>query len=284
MIAIALALGAGLGWGASDFLGGLKSRSAPLLTVLLVSQSTALVLVTVLVTVRGASLPDTRSLGQAAAAGVAETVGVAALYRGLAVGRMSIVAPIAATAPVVPLLAGLATGEVPGAIQFGGLGLALLGLVITSWRPGGDEGAAPRSLPSVLYGLLAALGFGTFFFTMDGASEGDVGWALLTARLTATTVVAAVVAAAVGFKRHRVALSRTDLPAVAGIGVLIVTADALYATASTHGLVSIAAVLGSLHTIVTMTLARVFLNERLARPQRLGIAASLLGVLTISAA
>ncbi|MGP4022076.1 EamA family transporter [Actinomadura sp. 3N407] len=280
MIAIALALGASLGWGASDFLGGLKSRSAPLLTVLLISQSTALVLVTVLVIVRGASPPDTGALGQAAAAGLAETVGVAALYRGLAVGKMSIVAPVAATAPVVPLLAGLATGEAPGTIQLGGLGLALLGLVITSRRSGGDEGATSRSLPSVLYGLLAALGFGTFFFTMDGASESDVGWALLTARLTATTAVATTVV----LKRHRVALARTGLPAVAAIGVLIITADALYATASTHGLVSIAAVLGSLHTIVTMALARVFLNERLARPQHLGIATSLLGVLTISAA
>ncbi|RKS79448.1 putative membrane protein [Actinomadura pelletieri DSM 43383] len=280
MIAIVLALGAALGWGASDFLGGLKSRAAPLLTVLLISQSAALVLVTVLVTVRGAGPPGMGSLGQAAASGLAETVGVAALYRGLAVGRMSVVAPIAATAPVVPLLAGLATGEVPGTIQFGGLALALLGLVITSRRAGGEQDATSRALPSVLYGLLAALGFGAFFFAMDGASKGDVGWALLTARLTATAAVATVVV----LSRHRVAVSRTDLPAVASIGVLIVTADTLYATASTHGLVSVVAVLGSLHTVVTMVLARVFLKERLARPQHVGIATSLLGVLTISAA
>ncbi|TDB95899.1 EamA family transporter [Actinomadura sp. 7K534] len=283
MIAIALALGAGLGWGASDFLGGLKSRTAPLLTVLLVSQSAALLLVTALVAVRGAGPPDAGSLGQAAAAGAFEAVAVAALYRGLAAGRMSIVAPVAATAAAVPLLAGLAAGEVPGTLQCGGLGLALLGLVVTSWRSRADDGAASGVLPSVLYGLLAALGFGAFFIAMGGASEGDVGWALLTARLTACAAVAATAAAAVVLRRHRVALSRTDLPAVAAIGALIVTADALYATASTQGLVSIAAVLGSLHTVVTMILARVFLRERLARPQRVGIATSLLGVLAISA-
>ncbi|GAA2636650.1 EamA family transporter [Actinomadura fulvescens] len=279
MLAIALALGASLAWGASDFLGGLKSRSVPLLSVLLISQTTALALLTAMVVIRGGSLPDTSSLVQGAVAGLGETAGVAALYRGLAVGRMSIVAPVAATAPVIPLLAGLATGQIPGPLQFTGLALALLGLVVTARRPSGGKANGTRTLPSVLYGLLAAIGFGTFFLTMHNASQSDVGWALLTARLTAVTVIASIIV----LKRHHVTAPKADLPTIAAIGALIIAADSLYATASTLSLASIAAVLGSLHTIITIALARIFLNEQLQRPQLIGIATSLIGVLALSA-
>lgn len=277
MIAIVLALGAAVGWGTSDFIGGMKSRTVPLLSVLMISQATALGLLMVITAVRGAGLPEPVSLAYAAAAGLAETVAVAALYRGLSVGTISIVAAVAAAAPVVPLLAGLALGEVPGPIQLLGLVVAVLGLMVASYQTAGQ--AVSRVLPSIGYGALAAGGFGLFFLAMDAASAHDVGWSLLAARITAV----AAIGLAVLLTRHRIAVPRKEIPGIALIGVLIVAADALYATASTLGMVGVVAVLGALHTIVTMALARVFLNERLGRIQRIGVATSLLGVLAISA-
>ncbi|MFB4289266.1 EamA family transporter [Nonomuraea sp. ATR24] len=276
MLAIALALGAGLGWGASDFLGGLKSRSRPVPSVLLISQATALVLLTITTAVRGVGPPDPAFLVQAAVAGLGETVGIAALYRGLAVGTMSIVAPVAAAAPLIPLLAGLVAGQVPGPLQFAGLVLTALGLVIASRRPA--TGTGDRPLTSILYGLLAALGFGTFFLSMHNAGQADTGWALLTARLTTVIVIASVVV----LRRHHVTVRRSDLPVLASIGVLIVAADAQYAVASMLGPVSVAAVLGSLHTVVTIVLARIVLKERLTRPQTIGMGVVLAGVLALS--
>lgn len=277
MIAIVLALGAAFGWGTSDFLGGLKSRTVPLLSVLLISQGTALGLVTAFAIVRGGGLPEPASLGYAALAGLAETAAVAALYRGLAVGTISIVAAVASTAPVIPLLAGLLFGEVPDTVQLAGLAVALIGLVVASYQS--DQGGnAARVLPSIGFGLLAAVGFGTFFLAMDTASAGDVGWALLTARLTAVGLIGAVVLA----RRQRVTVPPKDIPSIALIGVLIVAADALYATASTLGMIGIVAVLGALHTLVTIALARVFLNERLGLPQQIGVGAALVGVLAIA--
>lgn len=278
MLAIALALGAALSWGASDFLGGLKSRSRPLLSVLLISQATALVLLAIIVAARGAGPPDPAFLAQAAIAGLGETVGIAALYRGLAVGAMSIVAPVAAAAPIVPLLAGLAAGQVPGPLQFAGLALTILGLVITSRGPTTEAGARP--LASILYGLLAALGFGTFFLTMHNAGQADTGWALLTARLVTVMVIVSVSV----LSRHRVAVRKSDLPVLAVIGVLIVAADTQYTLASVLGPVGVAAVLGSLHTVVTIALARIVLKERLNRLQQIGIGIVLLGVVAISLA
>ncbi|MGW5366108.1 EamA family transporter [Actinopolymorpha pittospori] len=283
MLAVLLALGASLGWGVADFLGGLKARSAPLLSVLLVSQATALVVVAVLVVARGVGLPDSRYLLWAAAAGAGEAVAIAALYRGLSVGTMSIVTPVAATAPVVPVAAGLVLGQMPGLSQGIGLGLALVGLVITSCQPRSGRADTARLGPSVCYGLLAALGFGAFFLALDQASEDDIGWALFAARLTSVALIATIVVIRAA-RGNKLAVHRAELPAIALIGVLVVAADSLYALATTQGLVGIVAVVGSLHTVVTMALARIWLEERLARIQQVGIATSLCGVLALAAA
>jgi drug/metabolite transporter (DMT)-like permease len=278
--AIVLALGAALGWGLSDFLGGLKSRSSSVLAVLFVSQVTALTVLAFIVVARGQPAPDGRFLAYAALAGVGEVVGIAALYRGLAVGQMTVVAPVAATAPVLPVLAGLLTGEVPGPVASAGVVLAAVGVAITSARRGVVK-ATSRLAPSVGYGLLAAVGFGSFFLAMDLASEADVPWALLAARLTSVTAVGAVTLVAIG-RPGRLRVQRKHLPVMALIGLLIVAADAMYATATTLGLLGVAAVLGSLHTVVTIGLARVVLDERLEPVQRVGVVTVLLGVLAIA--
>jgi drug/metabolite transporter (DMT)-like permease len=282
MLAVLLALGASLCWGVSDFLGGQKARLAPLLSVLLVSQATALVVVAVLVVARGAGPPDGRYLLWAVAAGAGEVVAIAALYRGLSVGPMSIVAPVAATAPAVPVAAGLVLGQVPGLWRGIGLGLALVGLVITSWQPRSRSADSARIGTGVCYGLLAALGFGAFFLALDRASEYDIRWALLAARLTSVAIIATAVAIR-ATRGNRLAVRRADLPTIALIGVLIVAADSLYALATTRGLVGIVAVVASLHTVVTMAIARIWLDERLARIQQIGIATSLCGILALAA-
>jgi drug/metabolite transporter (DMT)-like permease len=277
--AIVLSLGASLAWGISDFLGGLKSRSFPLLAVLLVSQGTAFVLLAAYVLLFGGDPPAAKYLGFAALAGLGETVGVAALYRGLASGVMSIVAPVAATAPVVPVVAGLALGEVPSTVQGAGIALAIGGIVLTAHQPASGSPTGPIG-PSVIFGVLTALGFGSFYVAMDAASEGAIPWALLFARLSSMTVflVAFVVL------RPKLAIPRAELPSLAGIGVLIIAADSMYAVATTHGLLSVVAVLSTLYPVVTLVLARIYLDERIAPYQATGITACLTGAIAISAA
>jgi drug/metabolite transporter (DMT)-like permease len=263
----------------SDFLGGLKSRTVPLLAVLLISQGTALILLSLVVASLGDGPPGGSFLLYAALAGLAETVGVAALYRGLAAGVMSIVAPVAATAPVVPVVVGIALGELPSAVQGGGIALAAVGIVVTAWQPDSGELSRPAATASVVFGLLTALGFGSFYVAMDAASEGEIPWALMVARLTAVAVFLAAILAT----RSGVAIGRADLPVIAGIGVLVIAGDSMYATASTHGLLSVVAVLSTLYPVVTIALARAFLNERVELQQRIGIGMCLCGVVPISA-
>jgi uncharacterized membrane protein len=121
MLAIGLAIGSNFLYGMSDFLGGLKSRSLPLLSVLLVSQAGALVALTTILVASQEGPPDGRFVLYAALAGLSEAIGVAALYRGLAVGQMTIVAPVAATAPAIPVVAAIFLQELPTPGQGAGI-------------------------------------------------------------------------------------------------------------------------------------------------------------------
>lgn len=278
MLAIALGLGSSLCWGLADFFGGLQSRRRPLLAVLLVSQVAALVLLLPLAAAAGGEMPSGAGVAWAALAGTAGTIALAAFYRGLAIGTMSVVAPVSATAAVVPVLVGLAEGERPGALQVAGMALAFAGIVLASREPSPD--GKPASRAGIGLALVAALGFGTFFVGIDRAAE-DAGvlWVIAVSRTCGLAVIAAAVLA------RRPALPREGRVwgALLAIGVLDLGANALYAYATTKGLLSIVAVLGSLYPAVTVVLARVVLSERVTRPQEAGVLATLAGVVAISA-
>jgi drug/metabolite transporter (DMT)-like permease len=277
MTAVALALAASLAWGSSDFLAGIKSRNLAVLPVLVVSQAAGLVLVLAAAVAWGGALPDARFALWAAAAGAAELVGFAALYRGLAVGAMSVVAPISATAALVPLLVGITAGERTGTLQSAGLALALAGLALASLERSSD---GARTAAGVGLALLAALGFGAFFVGMDRASDGGVLWAVALNRCTSLGLLMLFAAA----KRRRVGVARADRLAVVGVGTLDVAANILFAAALTFGLGGMVAVVGSMYPVTTVLLARVLLHDRIAGWQELGVGGALAGVALVTIA
>jgi len=278
VLAVALGLASSLCWGISDFVGGLKSRSLELLSVLLLSQLTGLVLVALLVVLRGRPPPPAGDLALGALSGVSGVLGLAAFYRGLATGAMAVVAPIAASGAVIPVAAGLLEGERPSATQAAGVALAIAGVATVS-RETGEAGRPARLAAGVGLALAAAVGIGGFFVALDHASGRDLPWALLAARAASVGGLGLAVIAL----RPRLAVARADAVALALVGALDVTANGLFAAAANEGLVSLAAVLSSLYPVVTIVLARLVLAERVRRSQGGGIAAVLVGVALISA-
>jgi drug/metabolite transporter (DMT)-like permease len=279
--AVALALAASLSWGISDFVAGLKSRGLSVAAVLVVSQPAGLVLVAVLVAVRGGEPPDAEHALYAALAGVVGILGLGAFYRGLAAGAMSIVAPVSATAAVVPLGVGLGQGERPSLLQGAGVALALVGVILASREAEEEARRGSRLAAGFGFALLAAVGFGLFFVALDAASAGDadVLWVILLLRAVSSVLV---VGAAVAL-RPRLPRGSANLAALAVVGCLDMAANALFAAASTRGLVSVVSVLASLYPVVVVALARSVLHERIARAQQAGIILALAGVALISA-
>ncbi|MBA2505222.1 MAG: DMT family transporter [Thermoleophilaceae bacterium] len=242
------------------------------------SQLAGLAIVSVIILVRGDGPPAGSDWAfYAAASGAAGAVGLAAFYRGLAIGAMGVVAPISAIAAVVPVVVGVASGERPGALQFAGIAIAITGVALTSLEAP-EEGASARLAAGVPLALAAALGFGLFFVFMDRASDADVGWALFANRCTGVSLLLlAVLVVRPGRPDRR------SVGLVALVGVLDTSANGMFAIASTKGLVSLVAVLGSLYPVVVIALARFVLQERLRRIQLVGAALALTGVALISA-
>ncbi len=276
-MAVLLALAAAVGWGCSDFLGGLKARSLPLLTVLTVSMPSGFLVLGPILAARGEGPPDTASVGYGVLAGATGVVGISALYRGLAVGAMGVVAPISATAPLVPVSVGIARGERPSALQALGMAIALIGIVLA----GRDPSAAARGRVALgaEFGLLAAASFGLSLVAFDAAAEGDPYWATLVVRLVGCAVVLAVALAA----RPALPRARGSLFALVAVGLFDVSATTCFAVATTRGLLSVVAVLASLFPVVVVALARIVLGERLVPIQLGGATAAVAGAALISA-
>lgn len=278
-----LALLASLVWGTSDFVGGLLARRIAVTALVLCSQ--ALGLVVLVVVLSGADLwsADGRSIAWGVVAGVVGIAALAAFYRGLAVGPMSIVSPVASVGVLVPFAGGLASGERPQSLQLVGAVFAILGVMVAA-RPE-EPGAAGRGhLRPVLLGVASAAGFGLVLLAVQKGSEGSVAMTLVSMRAAGVAVLGATTLARLPTARRVVGWpARRDLPGVVVVGTFDLGANALFALAGRGHLLSVAAVLSSLYPAVTALFAWALLRERLGRVQAAGVLGALTGVLLLAA-
>jgi len=273
--AVTFGLLASLSWGASDFSGGLSARRVHVFGVITVSYAVGLALLVALALARSEPIPKGSDLVWGAAAGLAGVTGLTAQYRALAVGRMGIVAPVAAVLGTsIPVLFAAISEGLPGAGQLAGFALAIAGVWIIA-RPD-VSGGRPDGLGLA---VLAGLGFGAFFILIDQVSEGAVFWPLVAARGMSFVVLALIVMAnSVAWRPDRSAL-----PLVIVAGVLDVGGNTFFLLAAQAGRLDVASVMSSLYPMVTVLLARLVLQEHVTRLQTAGIAAAVAAIPLIAA-
>jgi drug/metabolite transporter (DMT)-like permease len=265
----------------ADFFGGLQSRRLPSLAVAVWSQAAGGLTLALVLALTG-QVGGTNGLAWGAAAGVFGGLGLAFFYRGLSVGLMSIVAPIAACGAAVPVVLALALGQAPAALALLGMAAAMAGVVLAS-LPGEQSQTHPAgdARLALLMALGAAITFGLFFVFLDlAAATGDPPlWVVGGARVGSLVTLGLVALAG----RQALPYPGRRMPAVALIGIADTTANALFAYATVEGNLGAVSVLGSLYPLATIALARVILAERLARSQAAGVSLALLGVVLIAA-
>jgi drug/metabolite transporter (DMT)-like permease len=281
-VSAALALLSSLLWGTADFLGGTTTRRIGAVRVVLVSQAATLIGLVPLVLLLAPEV-TVEAVATGAAAGLVGPAALGAFYRGLALGTMGVVAPIAALGVVVPVAAGLLAGEQPSRSQGAGIALAVVGVVLASGpelRGAGRGGTRPLVLA-----LGAAAGFGLVFVLLAEGSEAagtaEVALVLLAMRATSVLVLGAGVLARAG--RSGITVPRRELPVLGVVGAFDVGANGTFAVATQSDLVSVVAVLASLYPAVTAVLAWRLHRERLRPLQLAGVAAALAGVVFLSA-
>ena len=279
MPAVLLAFGACLAWGGSDFLAGRATRERSLLFVLAGSQGIGLVAAAAVAIATLPAVPSGGTLLTAAGAGVAELAAFAALYRALAHGPMTLVAPLSAIGGVVPLGFGIASGDRFGSVVALALVLALIGTALAAC---GERGDAQNVRAGLTLAAASALGFGMFFVLLGQASEsGGATWAVLASRAVSTTVAVALLVALARRKGQRVPrVTREELAWLAPIGLLDIAANGLYAGATTSrgASESVVGVVGSLYPMATALLAVIVLRERPRSIQGIGVLTTLAAV------
>jgi drug/metabolite transporter (DMT)-like permease len=277
-----LALASSLSWGTADFFAGLRSRQMAAAGVVAWSQAVGLAAATAVVVAQwlaagpGASLTgDWRAwAGWAAAAGASGMTGLVCYYAALSSGTMGVVAPVASLGVIVPVVLGLLRGDQPAATAWAGMLVAITGVALAS----GPELSGEVSARPVALAAVAAGGFGLALYCLDGGARASLTHTLWGMRLTSVAVFALAGLAL----RRTGGLRPRHVPALVLIGLGDLTANGLFAFASSHGLVSVSSVLGSLYPVATVLLARFLLAERLRPVQSAGVAISVVGVALIA--
>ena len=307
MLAIVLALASAIGYGGSDFAGGLASRSAGVIQVTLLASAVSAMVVTAALPFAASHPPGAAALAWGAVAGLGGTTGAFALYLGFRHAAFSVAGPISAVGTAgFSVLAGLLLGERPTPLALTGIVLALPAIVGTaasaasettasaasgatasaapgataSAAPGATASAAPgataraapgttagRPFAGVAAGLVAGAGFALLFIGLDRAGSGSGLWPV--AATTVTELAAALAVAAVT-RNLRLPGGRPRLLAVI-TGAAGACGTILFFFATHEGFLAVTAVLTSLYPAVTIVLARTVLGERLTALRLAGL-------------
>ena len=300
MLGLGLGLLAALLYGAADFIGGLASRRSSTFSVVVISQAAGLLLFFILLPLLPHAAAARSDFGWGLAAGVSGGIGIVLLYRGLAIGRMSMVSPVTAVlAALIPLAAGLLRHERPSALSLTGVALALVAVVLVSASQhpsepaphGGERGLDPTAgqplararilgtwPPGLIEALLSGVAIGGFLLFLAQSSHSAGLWPLAAARVSSIVLFSVIALAA----RRPLKPQPRSLTPIVGAGVLDMSANACYLLATRHGLLSLVVVLASLYPASTVLLARLVLNERLTSTQMAGVGCSLAAIALIA--
>jgi drug/metabolite transporter (DMT)-like permease len=262
-------------WGAGDFGGGLASRRTPVLGVVLISQVVGMSMAFGLALLRGESAPEVTDLGWSVAGGIAGGIGIASLYRALAVGRMAVVAPVTAVlAACIPVTVGFATVGLPSATVLAGMALAIVAVILVSQVRDDAQGRS-RGLGLA---LLAGVGFGLFGVCVGQLSEGHVFGPLALVRATEGIMIACLIVATRSAWRPPRELVLT----IVAVGVLDMAGNGAYILSIQAGSLAVASVLSSLYPVTTVILATIILREQVSRIHAFGIGLAAVAVALIA--
>jgi drug/metabolite transporter (DMT)-like permease len=284
-MAIVLGLLTALLWGVTDFLIRIVGRSSGVHRSMLYAQGFGAVSVGLWLACSAAARQPlynpslaalTASAFGAAPLGLLATV---ALYRGLQVGRVGLVSPIAGAYGAVTAGLSLMSGEAIGSFAIAAIIVIVLGCLLVSvptpsHRILTESSSGDRA--GALWATLACIGYGAQFWIQGRFAVPLLGpvipvWIYY---LFSTLVLA--VAAAV--RRPSLALSQVAGICVFGTGAVAVTGFLTLSAGLATGRIAIVTVLSCLQSAITVGLACAFLGERLSKHQWIGVGAIAVGL------
>ena len=278
-MAIVLALGAAAVYGSADFMGVLATRRSAALTVAFGAQVSGVLVLLGGLALLGPATITGADLGFGALAGLFGGIGLILIYRALAAGPMSVVAPTSAlSAASVPVLAGLLLGDRPEPLALTGIAISFVAVLLITWERT-EPGVARRvSRRVVLAALAGGTLFGLFFVALHQADPNAGLWPLLAARAASLPVLAALL------RRSGSALSseRGLMGTIVVSGALDMLANIFFLLATRHGMLAVVSALTGLYPATTVMLAQTRLGERMRGVQGAGLAVAALAAVMVA--
>jgi drug/metabolite transporter (DMT)-like permease len=264
-------------WGAGDFSGGFASKRANVYSVVLITQIVGIFLLAFSAHLIAEEMPPFGGMVWGVVAGVFIGIGLLALYRGLSQGNMGFVAPISAiVAASVPVIYGTFYEGLPAIHQMVGFAFALVAVWLIA---GGGDGNSKIERTDLILPLIAGMGFGLFFISIDKVSDTAILWPLTAARIAAAITLIIFIA----LKKQVYIPPKSVLPIIVIAGIFDTGGNTFFAFASQAGRLDIASITSSLYPAGTVLLAWFILKEKLSSKQWLGLAAALIAIIFISA-
>ncbi len=274
-----LALGAAAVWGVADFMAAVRARHYGPLLVAAFAQLTGTALLLVAFAAVRDPFPGWGIWIPGVVAGIAGSVGHVVFIAALSRGPIGVIAPILAMSSAGPVLVAIGLqGERPAPLQIVGLLLAVVGVVLVS-RMQHDEASGTSRYGAVPLALVGIAILTVFYVAMDAASQDSALWGVMVQRSVSLPLL--LIALAIGVRWGAEKVSGGALREIAPIGLMDTAALIGFALATSMGELSIAVVLASLYPVVTILLARIRLQERLAPIQRVGAGFAFAGVIAI---
>jgi uncharacterized membrane protein len=263
-------------YGIGDFAAGVGSRRMGVGSVAAIVQFFSLVAVIISVFIFPGSGPSKKALFWGAISGVGSAAGTFALYRGLAVGQMSVVSPLSAViAAIIPVFVGLFLGEHLSAMAAIGIIIAVPAIGLVSWQRSPEDGFGLQA--GLIEGIISGLGFALLYIALDLAGARSGAWPLIPGQSVAFLLLLPL-----AWKFHSQSRPRVSaLAVIVGAGLLSGAANLFFLAATGSGQLSIIAVLTSLYPAVTIFLARFILKERWSRLQVTGLITAAVAIVLI---
>ncbi|HTA57976.1 MAG TPA: DMT family transporter [Candidatus Baltobacteraceae bacterium] len=291
---ILLGLATALSWGSADLFARFATRRIGTFRTMLYMQTCGFFLITL-------AMPRLGGWGHlfdgsgwqpwawGILAGLLNTFSTLALYRSFEIGKLSIVAPISASYPVLTMVLSALTGERLTPLRLAGLALTIAGVVVVARgehepseaNPTGEQLQPAKKRLGVNWAIFSAVCFGVMFWLLGLRVVPMLGSApsVWLIRLTSALTTAVVMLFA---GQSRGLPSRRDLPMLLGVGVLDTCAYIFNNYGMAHEQTSVVSVLASLYGAVTVALAALLLREKVTASQWLGIVAIFVGIILIS--
>jgi uncharacterized membrane protein len=272
-------------WGSGDFVTAGLSRSIGSLRALLWVTIVCDLSIVLYAAATGAyHAVSLSAIPYAVAGGLCHTVGSMSYYKGLKVGRVSLVTPISSGWSLILVLAAiLLYGEALTALQGTGIALVIIGSVLVSANLRAPQGSSKFTLsdPGIAYGFLAMLGWGIGFLFLNEAVK-EIGWVIPNVVLALSMTAFVLLYSALSRQSVAPPAAVRDRVRAIFVGLATILAYASYSIGIERYLTSVVGPLAAAYPLVTVVLAVVILREKTAINQKIGIAGVIGGVVLLA--